>query len=106
MEREGTATDSQRPRDVAEHQGAGLPEEGGAALGGRVPDGVGDIALRAIPRAGAAVQPGSQPRLGARKLQAQEIAEQVVVAEPLAAAVEGDQEQVRTLNLLQPGDPV
>src|SRR5436190_612942 len=57
-------------------------------------------------RAGTPVQPGHHPRLGTRQLQAQQIAEQMVVAEPLATAVEGNQEQVRTLNLLQPGDPV
>ena len=72
----------------------------------RVPDRLVDIALRAIPRAGAPVQPGNQPGLGTRKLQAQQIAKQVVVAEPLATAVEGDQEQVRPLNLRQPGDAV
>jgi hypothetical protein len=71
-----------------------------------MPDRLVGIALRAVPGTGAPVQPGSQPRLGARKPQAEQITEQVVVAEPLATAVEGDQEQIRTLNLLQPGDPV
>jgi hypothetical protein len=46
------------------------------------------------------VQPGDRPGLGARELVAQQIAEQMVVAEPVATAVETDQERVGTLNLL------
>jgi hypothetical protein len=72
----------------------------------RMPNRLVGITLRAVPCAGTPVQPGDKPGLGARKLQAQQIAEQVVVAEPLATVVETDQEQVRTLNLLQPADPV
>jgi X-Pro dipeptidyl-peptidase C-terminal non-catalytic domain len=72
----------------------------------RVPDRLIGITLCAVPCAGPPVQLGSQPGLGARQLLAQHIAEQLMVAEPLAPAVEADQEQVRPLNLLQPDDPV
>ena len=48
----------------------------------------------------------SEPGLGARELQAQQVAEQVVVAEPLATAVQRDQEQVCPLNLFQPRESV
>src|SRR6185312_15636589 len=72
----------------------------------RVPNRLVGIALRPVPPAGPPVEPGSQAGLGARELLAQHIPEQMVITEPLAPAVEADQEQVRTLNLLQPGDPI
>ena len=72
----------------------------------RVPDRLVGIALRAVPPAGPPVQLRGQPGLRPRQLDAQQVAEQLVVPEPLAAAVEADHEQVRPLDLLQPGGPV
>ena len=58
--------------------------------------------VRDAPGHGASVECGNDIRLGAFELVPEQFAEQVVVAIPLAAPVEGDDEAVRALELLEP----
>ena len=55
-----------------------------------------------VPVGGAQVQFGDDVGLDATKLTEQELSEQAVVAVPLPSPVEGDQEQVRRLQLPKP----
>ena len=59
-----------------------------------------------VPRRRAGVQLGDEVRLGARELALQQVAQQVVVAEPVAAVVERDDEQVRPERLGEQGGAV
>lgn len=73
---------------------------GEVAGGRRVPDCLVDLALGAVPGAGAPVQLRRERRLGARELVAEQVAKQMVVPVPAPTIVERDQKQVRPLNLL------
>ena len=57
--------------------------------------------VRFEPRGRPAMELGHQGRLAAAELGAQQIAEEVVIPVPLPAPVEGHEEQVRTLELLE-----
>jgi hypothetical protein len=72
----------------------------------RVPDRAVGVAVRQEPASRAPVQLRDHGRLGALQLASQELAEEVVVAVPLAALVQRDQEQVRPLDLGERGGGV
>jgi len=59
------------------------------------------VALCPVPRRGSTMQLGCELGRNARELAPQQIAEELVVAVPLAARVERDEEQVRPRHRLQ-----
>src|SRR5207244_8059112 len=65
-----------------------------------------ELAVRLAPVGGTPVEVAYELRLLARELGEQELAEQVVEAEPLATMVEWDEEEVRALDRLQPAGRV
>ena len=69
-----------------------------------MPDRVDDLPVLLIPRGRGPVERGDGGRLGPAQLQAQEVGEEVVVAEPRPLGVERDDERVRLLEREQ--DPL
>ena len=86
---------------VGEQPGGVPPVPGG--LG--VPDRVDDVPVLRVPRGRGPVQPADGVRVGPAQLQAQQVGEEVVVAEPRPPGVERDDERVRLLERVQDRAP-
>ena len=90
--RDGAGVEVPRLQPVRGDQLGGVLDPAG---GDRVVDRLVDAPAGRVPCRRAGVQLGDEVRLGARELALQQVAQQVVVAEPVAAVVERDDEQVR-----------
>ena len=90
--RDGAGVEIPRLQPVRGDQRGGVLDPAG---GDRVVDRLVDAPAGRVPRRRAGVQLGHEVRLGAREFALQQVAQQVVVAEPVAAVVERDDEQVR-----------
>ena len=80
-----------------------LGDQRGVADGRRVLERVVEPAVLATPLARRRVQPRRGSRLDGRELELQQLAEEVVVAIPLAVGVERDEEAVLALEPAEPG---
>ena len=65
-------------------------------------EGAVDVAVLLPPRAGAGVQGGLDRRVEAMELALEHVAKEMVVPVPLAPSVERHEEQVRSLELVEP----
>ena len=96
---ERVAPAGHRQREVVVHEQArGRRPVPGCLV---VPDGLGHVAVLLVPRGRGAVQRRDRRRRRAPQLQAQQIGEQVVVAEPGPGGVERGDERVLVLELLE-----